>query len=287
MLFSSLTEFLAPKYGIEAAVDMLIDAGYEGIDISMFDIHAFPFTDDYMEICARIKAKADAAGVKFVQAHAPFGGYEFYTKECIPLMPRVFDTCRLLGIPVVVVHPIMRGHYYGFEEEHFNTNMEYYRALAPLARTNHVKIALENMWEHHPITHRIRGHVMADPAELCRYYDTLNDPEVFTICLDIGHVAICGREPADAIKQIGHDRLGAIHAHDVDYINDCHTLPGTMKINWDSVCRALGEIDYVGNFNLEADSFFANFPAEHHATVARFMADTARCLANKVDLYRA
>ena len=109
---------------------------------------------------------------------------------------------------------------------------------------------------------------------------------MFTVCLDIGHVALCGREPEDAIRIIGRDRLGCIHAHDVDYISDLHVLPGTSKINWDAVARALGEIDYRGSFNMEADRFFDGFMEEHFPTVAKFMADTARIIANKIDLYR-
>ena len=74
MLFSNQTEFLSAKYGLVRAVEMMIEAGYPAIDISMFDITACPFTDDYREIAAVLRAMADKAGVRFVQAHAPFGG---------------------------------------------------------------------------------------------------------------------------------------------------------------------------------------------------------------------
>ena len=142
MIFSSQTEFLAPRYGLERAVDMLIEAGYPAIDISMFDINACPFTDDYREIAERIKERAYAHGVKFIQAHAPFkGGYDNYINNLIPNFPRAFEFCSILGIENIVVHPIMKGHYYGVEQEHFEMNMKFYSALAPLAKTNHVKIA--------------------------------------------------------------------------------------------------------------------------------------------------
>lgn len=279
--------FLADKYGIVRAVEMMIEAGYPAIDISMFDLNAPPFTDDYREIAATLRSMADKADVKFVQAHAPFGGgYDRYLNELLPLFPRAFEFCSLLGIESIVVHPIMRGHYYGHEEEHFEMNMKFYRAIAPLARTNKVKIAIENMWDTHPVTHRICDHVCADPYELCRYYDELADPEVFTICLDLGHVALCGREPEDAIRIIGRERLGCIHAHDVDYISDLHTLPGAAKLNWDAISHALGEIDYSGVFNMEADCFYNGFLEEHYPSVTKFMADTARIIANKIDLYR-
>ena len=283
MLFSNQTEFLAKKYGLVRAVEMMIEAGYPAIDITMWDTSACPFTDDYREVAATIKAMADEAGVKFVQAHAPFGGgYDRYLNELIPLFPRAFEFCSLLGIENIVVHPIMKGHYYGSEAEHFEMNMKFYRAITPLARTNKVKIAIENMWDRHPVTGRICDHVCADPYELCRYYDELADPEVFTVCLDIGHVALCGREPEDAIRTIG-SRIGCLHIHDVDYRSDLHTLPGTSKINWENVCRALADVKYEGYFNLEADAFFYKFPGEAYPAVTKFMADISRIYANKIE----
>ena len=76
MLYSNQTEFLSAKYGLVRAVDMMIKAGYPAIDITMWDAKACPFTDDYREVAAVLKAMADAAGVKFVQAHAPFARYD-------------------------------------------------------------------------------------------------------------------------------------------------------------------------------------------------------------------
>ncbi len=287
MIISTQTDALAGKYGLERAVDMIIEAGFDAIDITMWDTKACPFTDDYREVAERIRARADSAGVRFIQAHAPFGGgYENYMNNLVPLFPRAFEFCSLLGIENIVVHPITKKYFYGREDEHFDLNMKFYRALAPLARTNNVRIAIENMWDRHRVTGRICDSACADPHELCRYYDTLADPETFTVCLDLGHTALCGREPEDAIHIIGGDRLGCIHAHDVDYVSDLHTLPGTARIRWDEVCRALGEINYRGAFNLEADCFYEGFPEEHYPAVSRFMADTARRWADKVELYR-
>ncbi len=285
MLFSNQTEILAEKYGLERAVDMMIEAGYPAIDITMFELNACPFTKDYREVAERLCEKAEKHGVKFIQAHAPFARYEKYMKSCVPLFPRAFEFCKLLGIPNIVVHPIMPVSHYGNEEMLFDANMKFYEALVPLAKSNNVNIAIENMWDRHRITNRICDHVCADPKELARYYDTLKHHGCFTVCLDVGHVALCGREPEDAIRTLG-DRIGCVHLHDVDYVDDLHTLPGAAKINWDNVCHALADIDYRGSFNMEADEFFRGFPEEHYPAVAKFMADTARVLSDKVDLYR-
>ena len=288
MLFSNQTEFLSAKYGLVRAVEMMIEAGYPAIDITMWDTKACPFTDDYREVAAVLKDMSDRSGVKFVQAHAPFGGgYDRYINELVPLFPRAFEFCSLLGIESIVIHPIMKGHYYGHEAEHFDINMKFYRAIAPLARTNRVKIAIENMWDRHSVTGRICDHGCADPYELCRYYDTLADPEVFTVCLDLGHVALCGREPQDAIRTIGHDRLGCLHVHDVDYVKDLHTLPGCARINWDAVCHALADVDYKGDFTLEADNFLLKYDPEFRPTATRFMADVCKHLTGKIEVYKA
>jgi sugar phosphate isomerase/epimerase len=143
------------------------------------------------------------------------------------------------------------------------------------------------MWQNRPVTGYICDDVCADPRELNRYYDALNDPEAFTVCLDLGHVALCGREPQDAIRTIGHDRLGALHVHDVDYVHDLHTLPGSARINWDAVCRALADIDYKGEFTLESDGFLNKYDVEFRPTATRFMADVCKHLTGKIEAYKA
>lgn len=295
MLYSTQTLELSRTFGILTAIDILADAGFTALDLS-FDGELEKILDgDYVSAANEIKSRADARGVKFIQAHAPFGGgYDYYLGTTVPKFPAMFEVCKILGISFVVIHPLQTGRYYGNEEKLFDMNLRFYSALAPLARASGVKIAIENMWQRHPVTHAICDDVLAPPSELVKMYDALNDPEAFTVCLDLGHVALCGREPEDAIRIIGRERLGTLHVHDVDYVSDLHTLPGCGKINWDNVCRALGEIDYTGSINLEADGFFRGFAkgTEHgfftevHAEAARFMAVVSRSLAEKVDLYR-
>ena len=287
MLVSTQTWKLHEYYGMERAVEMLIEAGWDAIDISIFKTDDVPFTDDYREVAARLLEMAKPHGVKFVQAHAPFGGgFEKYVNEKVPLLPRVFEFCSLLGIESVVVHPVQNGIYYGRQEELFQYNLEFYRGLAPLAKQYGVKIAIENMWQRNRKGGYIIDDVLAPPEELARMYDELADPEAFTVCLDLGHVALCNREPQDAIRIIGGERLGCLHIHDVDYKDDLHTMPGVAKINWLEVCRALADVDYKGHFNLEADMFFAGFLPEHHPLCAKFMCDASRIFADKIEELR-
>ena len=283
MLISNLTQFLAKRHGIIRAVELLIEAGFTGIDISMYDVSAFPYVDDYKEKCAEIKAMCDKAGVKLVQAHAPFN---CKTQDLVDTyLERDFECCALLGIPNIVVHPLTVGPYNNFRESSYKANIEYYNTIKPMAKKYGVKIAVENMWTVHPKTKRIVDAALADPRELRSFVEDLNDPDVFTICLDLGHVALCAREPEDAIRIIG-DKLECLHIHDVDYLADLHTLPGIGRINWDSVCKALADIDYKGVFNLEVENFLNGFLPEHEKLALKFMADSTRIFADKVEEYR-
>ena len=245
MLYSCQTSTLASRGGIFYAVDTLMDAGYPAIDITLFGANGFLFEDNWRDTAVKLRARASERDVIFNQAHAPFGGgYDHYMQKLIPTFPRVFEFCEELGVRQIIVHPLQQGRYYGRERELFDMNMDFYRLAA--------------------------------------YYDTLNDPEHFTVCLDIGHVALCGREPQDAIRFLGHDRLGALHVHDVDYVNDLHTIPYLGRIRWDKVIEALTEIDYSGEFTMESDAFLAPYPPDFLPTAAKYMAETTKYLAEKL-----
>ena len=286
MLFAQYTSYLAQIFGVEKAVEMLADAGFPAVDISMMNMPDPPLCDDWRELVPRLNAIAKERGIVYIQAHSPCGGWQDYIDNIIPKLPDVFECAGMLKIPYVVVHPIMRGYYYDDKEKMFAENIEFYKSIAPLAKKNGVKIALENMWQRHRVSKHIGDCIGADPNELVALYETLADPEAFTICLDIGHVALCGREPEDAIRVIGGERLGCIHAHDVDYVEDLHVQPGLGKINWDRVCRALAEVDYKGCFTLEAGKTYNNLDKEQLPALLKFMAEATRYLTEKIEKYK-
>lgn len=290
MLYSTTTFPLDERIGLKDAVEMIADAGFPAIDLSIHSGREIEFlkSDGYLDEAAELRELAKSRGVVFNQAHAPFfgNGDGTYVPMIKELLPRCMRLCSALGIPTIVVHPTHPA-YFGREKELFDENIRLYRSLAPYAKEYGVKIALENMWRRERVTRRIIDSVYSSPAELCAAYDTLDDPEAFTVCLDIGHLPLTGREPEDAIRTVGHDRLGALHVHDVDYISDTHTLPGVInKIRWDEVLRALGEIDYKGDFTLEAVTFLNGFDKSLYPDALRFMNAVTKNLSDKVDAYR-
>ena len=287
MLFSTDAGALIKAFGPERAVEILIDAGFPAIDLSFCGVPADFYTDENTTLLAkRLRAMADSHGVVFNQAHAPFGRCTEYLEKYVPTFPKAFEFASILGVKTMVVHPRQTGIYYGHEEELFEQNMEFYSSLIPLAREYGIRVGIENMWTAHPLNSRQPiDDVCAPPTELCRYYDTLNAPDAITVCLDVGHVAICAREPEDAIRTLGH-RLGALHVHDVDYKNDLHTLPGLAKVNFERVCEALVDVDYKGDFTMEIVHFFRGFPDPLKPAAARLAAEVARYWAERVEAIR-
>ena len=287
MLYSTQTLTASSRFGIKRTVEILMDAGFPAIDLTMHSPSTYYIDDDYKQTATELRAMAEARGVVFNQAHAPFGGgYDKYTTQLVPTFPKVFEFASICGVKNIIVHPLQKGRYYGNAEALFEMNMEFYTRLAPLARDFGLKIAIENMWQRHPVNQHICDDVCANPVELAGYYDTLNDPDVFTVCLDVGHVALCGREPEDAIRTLG-SRIGALHVHDVDYVSDLHTMPGLGNINWDNVCRSLADVGYSGDLTLEADYFMKRMDDEMIPDAERLLCVAARNLASKVEAYKA
>ena len=172
----------------------------------------------------------------------------------------MFECCAELGIETVVIHPIQDGPFKQKSEELLLRSVEFYKSLIPMAREYGVKMATENMWQRDE-NRKIIDDTCASPEQLCRCVDMV-DSEWLVACLDIGHVVLCDREPADFIRALGPDRLKALHVHDNDKVSDQHVLPFTGKIDWLSTCSALGEIGYTGDFTFEILKSTDAVPAE-------------------------
>lgn len=290
MKLVNLTDILSSRLGDEAAVRLLCESGFDAIDYSMFVMNGGEETvlntDGYKSSVLELKRIADGYGVTFEQSHAPFpsakDGDDEYNGDIFEKLKRAVEITGLLGAPICVVHPVE------FAENQYEKNIELYRALEPTAADFGVKIALENMWSWKTVNgkERIWKNICSDAADFNRYVDALG-PKNFTACLDLGHCGLVDEDAADMIRAMGADRIGALHIHDNDFKKDSHQLPYTMKMDWESILRALGEIDYKGNFTYEADAFISAFPDELLPLCERFMSGLGREMIKTIEKYRA
>lgn len=191
MQISTATSVIAQRYSIEETVRMLCEAGYNALDMTLYGIYNYFERDNRAEIIKNLKLITSSYGVRFNQAHAPFGGgYERYKNELVYKMPSVLEFAGELGVDAVVVHPVHDGTHIGNEERHFDINMKLYSDLKPYAKNAGVKIAIENMWQKDPVTQCPTIGACGTPLELARYYEALGDSDTFTVCLDLGHSEI-------------------------------------------------------------------------------------------------
>lgn len=275
-------------FGWEKGLEILAEAGFDCVDMTLTamakdpeDIFLQPGAD---ELCRRIRAKAESLGIYFNQCHAPYQmdmspWLQGDRAHILHLLNTSIRLAGILGARNVVVHPVQCMNYLNNDPAWIKSvNAEFYSALIPAARAAGVTIAIENMWQKNQFNRQIVTSVCSSPYELRDYVDACNAvAPVFTACLDIGHCLLTGHDPVNAIHVLG-SRLGCLHVHDVDGINDNHTCPLTQKVDFPAVVTALREIGYKGDFTLEADSFYNSFSHEQYPFAAAHMAATCRLL---------
>lgn len=285
------TEYLASRFGLVGAVERIADAGYDGIDFSAYAAEEYYTEGAHAEsFYTEIRARAEAKGISFVQAHAPHGSSfvdEAATEKRFQEIVCSMKNASLLGVERIVVHPCQHIHYVldpTAPERLFEINMKFYRRLLSYAEEYGIRVMTENMWNFsdNVIVHS----TCSRPAEMIRYFDEINHP-LFGCCLDIGHTALVREDAAAFIRALGAHRLECLHVHDVDGTNDNHTAPYFGgAIGWERVMEALAEIGYRGNLTYEADCFFNNLPEAVASEATRLMAAIGRHLIGKFEAFQ-
>ena len=65
-----------------------------------------------------------------------------------------------------------------------------------------------------------------------------------------------------------------------------HALPYTASHDWEEFCKSLADIDYKGNFTLEACNFINKFPDEFIPVALKFEYDVAKYIVDKIENYK-
>ncbi len=282
MKISTEIGVLSQIVGEEKAIQYVAQAGFDAWDFSLFDLCRYnrrekcviqtnhPLSGkDYLSFVRELKKIGTNSGVVCNQTHAPF---PTEAPEIRDVLKKAIECTAELGAEICVIHPQMMFT----PEENAKMYMEY----LPYAKSCGVKIATENLWIWDGQNKRAMHAACSTPENFCRHLDIIND-ENFVACLDIGHAEMMGEEVSSVsmIKALGK-KLAALHIHDNDKRNDSHQIPFSMDIDFESIVKALKEINYNGYFTLEAVNYIDKFSKDDAHIATENLAKSVRKLAD-------
>ena len=253
-----ITEGSYLYYGVREGAKMARAHGYECFDFGGFihtetDFFRLPEAEFRAELMQR-RSLVESEGMFFWQAHAPWccperDLTEEGRAEQLECYLKAVRGTGYLGAECFVIHAIMP---YGMNspenpERMRDINAAFMGRLAEEAKEYGVKhICVENLpFPSLPINH---------PAQCLDFAKRMNEEtgsDVFKVCLDTGHANFCGESPADAVRMLGKEYLGALHVHDNDGKADQHKTPGNGNIDWVDFSNALAEIGFEGCVSFE------------------------------------
>ena len=293
MLLSTTTEAIQNKMPLEDTIKLIKEAGFDAFDIALvgpLQDPENPFNqDNFREYTRNLKAYADELGIRCNQSHAPScpssTGDPEKDEYIFQQIVRSMEISSILGAKIVVVHPKQHLCYAEHAEELFQMNVEFYRRLIPYCEKFNIKVATENMWQFNPASMAITDSTCSRAWEFCKYVDAI-DSDWIVACLDIGHASLVGADIPAFIHALGNKRLQALHVHDTNLKEDTHTIPFMANIDYMAVAKALGEIDYQGDFTYEAFAYYDNIPVPLYPAAAKFKHEIGRFLLSEIEKHR-
>ena len=276
-------------YGIREGSKKAKSHGFECFDFGGFihtetEFFRLPEADFKAEL-DRQRDIVESEGLIFWQAHAPWCCPERDLtsegrREQLECYRKAVRGTGYLGAPNFVIHAIMPFGLNSPENPELmkEINAEFMTRLAKEARDYGVKhINVENLpFPALPINHTYQC------LEFAKRMNEETGSDMFKVCLDTGHSNFCGERPADAVRLIGHDYLGALHVHDNNGKADQHMTPGNGSIDWDDFSDALAEIGFEGCLSFET-SVHGSVPAgEERDRLERELAQSGLKIAKRI-----
>ena len=235
------TDVFPPAYEAEAVLDRLARIGYTALDMG-FDYcvgeNRLLEGDGWRERVLALRAQADALGVRYTHAHAP---YNVGSRD--PRQIRSVEAAALLGARSIVMHPIheIDGRIIEDVDEFLRVNLEAVAPILPLMEEHGVILLFENiLWGATIHPKNIVALVKAVDSPLCGW------------CFDTGHAHFYGIEPS-VLRELDIPPF-SLHVQDTHGpgFGDEHLRPGDGTIDWKEFLDILHEIGYTGELVLEA-----------------------------------
>ena len=269
LIATSLNIFWDQEMSIstDRMLERCAQAGFGGVDYNFCDfdksmIEQMSGASGPASYFRSVRAKAEALGLRFVQAHGPMFNQFAEPASIADRVALSHDTIRWaaeLEVPWIVFHS---GTFPGaFDAEHLmalrQRNVDFFASLLRTAEKVGVGIAIENLFDQ-SAGPACRRRYCATPEELVALIDVIDHPLVGA-CWDVGHAHLQRLDQTRALRAVG-PRLKAVHIQDNDGVTDQHMLPFWGGIDWKELVSALREIGYEGTFCYETHRTFRDLP---------------------------
>lgn len=273
--------YTVKRCGTKKAAQLLKQAGFDAVDYgrtcSAYRHFEGLYTAPDAEFFAAFEEDRriyEDAGLIIGQIHCPFNAPPDNVTpeemECFVMgVKRSIRAAAVLGAPIAVLHPVIPVGWNENEETYrksFAVTDRLCAEYVELGEKLGVTVALENM----PGGDTTVPYSCAE--QFLRLLEKLKSPR-FRVCLDTGHAnwaLPAGELPAMARALAPY--ICAVHLHDNGGTWDNHFIPYGGTIDWDALCKALGEGGYTGTVNLETcsmrqmgDDLFAQYLAFQRA----------------------
>ncbi len=285
MVRSVETFSLRKKVGDLRALELVAEAGFEGIDYSFYWLPAdHPMGgENFLAYAAELRERMDRLGLCCHQAHAPFDmvfGDSFDESNAhFCGIVRAMEAATVLGAERIVVHAVKIPPERGGVNL-LDYNVEFYRSLVPYCQRFGIKIAVENLFTTDRKCNCFRS-VLGTPEDLCAVIRRVGSPYLVA-CLDIGHAALTGVDPDLFIRRMEPGMLAALHIQDTDYMKDRHVLPFEGNLDWDAILAALRDVNYRGDVSFEIYGFLTPIPEELLPAALQYAASVGKYLAERI-----
>jgi D-psicose/D-tagatose/L-ribulose 3-epimerase len=228
------TDVTGPEY--DEVFAMLKDAGYDGVEIPIFDREV----EKYAELGARL----DALGLERLAVSARGPDDDPTATDPAPAIAATranLDSAAALGAPLIcgpLAAPL--GVFSGAPPtaEEKARSVAYLRDVAPYAEERGVTIALEYL-------NRFEMYLTNTAADLAAIVREVDHPRV-RMMYDTFHAHIEEKDPRAALRDCA-DVLVHVHVSEND-----RSTPGAGQVEWDETFAGLDEIGYDGWVVIEA-----------------------------------
>ncbi len=248
----------------DATFEMLKDAGFDGVEIPIFDREV----DKYAALGERL----EAMGLErlAVAARGPDDNPLAADPAAAVAATRAnLESAAALGAPLIcgpLGAPLGVFTGSGPAPEELDRAVAYLEQVAPYAEEHGVTIALEYL-------NRFEMYLTTSAADLARLVRRVDHPRI-RMMYDTFHAHIEEKDPADAIRSCA-DVLVHVHLSEND-----RSTPGAGQVAWDETFAALREVGYDGWLVIEA--FGDALPELAGATkIWRRMFDSPEALARQ------